>query len=130
MTDYRVVFDDPDDLEAPTKILVPAPEWMEIAMSGGLPPIWVYWQLQDDEQQAISEGRHANFKHDPEKLALQYTSPRIDPLTEEEAIEYLIMKDLPRRVWAKEHNRPMFRIVKKDAIPTDRTFRNAWEMAA
>lgn len=130
MTDYRIVFDDPDDLEAPTKILVPAPEWMEIAMSGGLPPIWVYWQLQDDEQRAVAEGRHKEFKHDPEKLALQYTAPRIGPLTEEEAIEYLVMKDIPRRVWAKEHNRPMFKIVKRDMIPTDRTFRNAWEMAA
>ena len=130
MTDYRIVFDDPDDLEAPTKILVPSPQWMEIAMSGGLPPIWVYWQLQDDEQRAVAEGRHKEFKHDPEKLALQYTAPRIGPLTEEEAIEYLVLKDIPRRVWAKEHNRPMFKIVKRDMIPTDRTFRNAWEMAA
>ena len=130
MTDYRIVFDDPDKLDEPTKVLVPSPQWMEIAMSGGLPPIWVYWQLQDDEQQAIAEGRHKEFKHDPEKLALQYTAPRIGPLTEEEAIEYLVMKDIPRRVWAKEHNRPMFKIVKRDMIPTDRTFRNAWEMVA
>lgn len=130
MTDYRIVFDDPDKLDEPTKILVPSPQWMEIAMSGGLPPIWVYWQLQDDEQRAIAEGRHSTFKHDPERLALQYTAPRIGPLTEEEAIEYLVMKDIPRRVWAEEHNRPMFRVVKKDAIPTDRTFRNAWEMVA
>lgn len=130
MTDYRVIFEDPDQPDAPAMVLVPSDNWMADAMAGNLPPIWVYWQLQDDEQRAIAEGRHANFKHDPEKLALQYTAPRIGPLTEEEAIEYLVMKDIPRRVWAKEHNRPMFRIVKKDAIPTDRTFRNAWEMAA
>ena len=47
---------------------------------------------------------------------------------EEEAIEYLIMKDIPRRVWGKEHNRQMFRIVKKDQIPSDRSFRNAWRL--
>jgi hypothetical protein len=130
MTDYRVIFDDPDDLDAPAKVLVPAPEWMEQAMAGNLPPIWVHWQLQDDEALAIAEGRHSTFRHDPEKLALQYTAPRIGPLTEEEAIEYLIMKDIPRRVWGKEHNRPMFRIVTKDQVPSDRSFRNAWRLAA
>ena len=130
MTDYRVIFDDPDNPGEPTQILIPDPEWMEIAMSGGLPPIWVYWQLQDDEEKARAEGRHSSFYHDPERFALQHTAPRIGPLTEEEAIEYLIMKDIPRHVWAKDHNRPMFRIVKKDAIPTDRTFRSAWEMTA
>lgn len=130
MTDYRVIFEDPDFPEEPAKVLVPSDNWMADAMAGKLPPIWVYWQLQDDEAKAIAEGRHSTFEHDPDKLALQYTAPRIGPLTEEEAIEYLIMKDVPRNVWAKDHNRPMFRVVKKDAIPTDRTFRNAWRMAA
>lgn len=126
MTDYRVVFEDPDTPEEPAKVLVPSDRWMEEAMAGNLPPIWVYWQLQDDEQRAIAEGRHKEFKHDPEKLALQFTAPRVGPLTEEEAIEYLCMKDLPRKVWAQQHNRQMFRIVKKDQVPSDRTFRNAW----
>lgn len=130
MTDYRVVFEDPDHPEQPAMILVPSPNWMKMAMEGGLPPIWVYWQLQDDEQRAIDEGRHDTFEHDKDKWELQYTAPRIGPLTEEEAIEYLIMKDIPKRVWAKEHNRPMFKIVKTDQIPTDRSFRDAWRLAA
>lgn len=130
MSKYRVIFEDPDFPEDAAKILVPAPEWIEQAMAGNLPPIWVYWQLQDDEQKAIEEGRHDTFKHDPEKLELQYTAPRIGPLTEEEAIEYLIMKDIPKRVWAKEHNRPMFKIVTKDQVPSDRSFRNAWRLSA
>lgn len=130
MNQYRVIFEDPDQPEAPAMVLAPSDEWMEMAMAGGLPPIWVYWQLQQDEEQAIAEGRHETFEHDPEKLALQYTAPRIGPLTEEEAIEYLIMKDIPRRVWGKEHNRPMFKIVTKDQVPTDRQFRNAWRLAA
>ena len=90
----------------------------------------LFRSLQDDEQQAIAEGRHSEFKHDPEKLAAQYTAPRIGPLTEQEALEYLIMKDLPRKCWAEQHNRPMFKIVTVDQVPSDRTFRNAWEMAA
>ena len=60
-TKYRVVFDDPDALDEPTKVLVPSQQWLDEAMAGGLPPIWVYWQLQDDEQQAIKEGRHSTF---------------------------------------------------------------------
>ena len=127
-TKYRVVFDDPDALDEPTKILVPARQWLDEAMSGALPPIWVYWQLQDDEQKAIDEGRHEGFEHDPEKHALQWTAPRIGPLTEEEAMEYLCMKDLPRKCWAEKHNRPMFKIVRTEQVPSDRQFRNAWEM--
>ena len=84
-------------------------------------PISVYWELQDDEQQAIAEGRHEKFQHDRAKWELQFTAPRIGSLTEEEAIEYLCMKDLPRRCWAEEHNRPMFKIVTVDQVPSDRT---------
>ncbi len=127
-TKYRVIFDDPDRLEEPTKVLVPAQQWLDQAMAGELPPIWIYWQLQDDEQKAINEGRHEDFEHDPKKHALQYTAPRIGPLTEEEAMEYLCMKDLPRKCWAEEHNRPMFKIVRTEEVPSDRQFRNAWEM--
>ena len=130
MTQYRVIFDDPDHLDEPTKVLVPSDNWIKEAMEGNLPPISVYWELQDDEQQAIAEGRHSQFQHDPEKLAAQYTAPRIGPLTEQEALEYLIMKDLPRKCWAEQHNRPMFKIVTVNQVPSDRTFRNAWEMAA
>jgi hypothetical protein len=128
-TKYRVVFDDPDNLDEATKVLVPAQQWLDEAMAGNLPPIWVYWQLQDDEAKAKAEGRHSEFKHDPEKHALQWTAPRIGPLTEEEAMEYLCMKDLPRRCWAEEHNRAMFKIVRTEEVPSDRQFRNAWEMA-
>ena len=128
-TKYRVVYDDPDALDEPTKVLVPAQEWLDEAMAGRLAPIWVHWKLRDDEQRAIDEGRHEGFEHDPYTHSLQWTAPRVGPLTEEEAMEYLVMKDLPRRCWAEEHNRPMFKIVRTDEVPTDRQFRDAWEMA-
>lgn len=128
MTKYRVIFDDPDALDETTKVLVPAQQWLDEAIAGNLPPIWVYWQLQDDENKAREEGRIESFNHDPEKHALQWRAPRIGPLTEEEAMEYLVMKDLPRKCWAEEHNRPMFKIVRTEQVPNDRQFRNAWEM--
>lgn len=130
MTKYRIIFDDPDRLDEPTKVLTPSDNWMKDAMEGNLPPINVYWDLQDDESKAISEGRHEGFKHNLDKYIRQFTAPRIGPLTEKEAIEYLCMKDLPRKCWAEEHNRPMFKIVTVDQVPTERTFRNAWEMVA
>lgn len=130
MTDYRVVYEDPDHPDEPAKVLVPSPRWVKEAMEGGkIPPIWVWWQLQDDEDKAIREGRHDTFEHDPEKLKLQFTGPRLGPLTEEQAIEYLVMKDIPRRVWSREYNRPMFKIVMVDSVPSDRQFRNAWRLS-
>ena len=130
MTNYRVIFEDPDQPDAPSMVLVPSDNWMQEAMEGNLPPISVYWALQDDEQQAIAEGRHDSFQHDPDKYMAQFTAPRIGPLSEQEALEYLIMKDIPKRVWGQDHNRPMFKIVTKDQVPSDRSFRNAWRLAA
>lgn len=129
MTDYRVIYEDPDDLDAPVHILVPSDQWMQTAMSGGLPIISIWWALQDAEQAAIDEGRHRSFRHSEEMLDAQINGPRAGKLTEEQAIEYLIMKDIPRRVWGQNHNRPMFKIVLKQNIPTNRQFRNAWRMS-
>lgn len=50
--------------------------------------------------------------------------------TYEQALEILVIKDLPRRVWdARGANRPLFMIVPREAIPADRTFRDAWRLA-
>ena len=130
MSNYRVIFEDPEQPEQPAMVLIPSDNWLEEAKAGLLPPISVYWELQDDEQQAISEGRHDTFRHDPEKHAAQWKAPRIGRLTEEEAIEYLIMKDIPRHIWSVEYNRPMFKIVRTEDVPSDRQFRNAWRLAA
>lgn len=128
MTEYVVIYEDPLYPDDPAKVLVPASEWLKLAMSGELPPIWVYWQLQEDEERAIKENRHDSFTHDTEKLLLQFTAPRVGPLTEEEAITYLIMKDVPRRVWGKTHNKPMFAITTRNKLLKDSSFRNAWRL--
>jgi hypothetical protein len=114
---YRVVFEDPAEPEAPCAVLVPAPEWLACALAGGiLPPIETY--LADQETPDGAPKLHP------------YAGP-IGPMTEEEAMEYLVMKDLPRRVWAdRTANAPRFRIVPKELVPSDRTYRNAWRLAA
>jgi hypothetical protein len=40
---YRVLFEDPEDMESPAKVLVPDPNWMACALEGNiLPPIDTY----------------------------------------------------------------------------------------
>jgi hypothetical protein len=112
---YRVVFENPDDLDAPAAVLVPDPNWMAAALAGGiLPPIDTYLQDQD-----VPDGEP---KEHP------YAAP-IGPMTEEEAIEYLIQKDIPPQVWRDyKGNRCIMKIVPVELIPTDRSFRNAWKI--
>jgi hypothetical protein len=112
---YRVVFENPDDLDAPAAVLVPDPNWMAAALAGGiLPPIDTYLQDQD-----VPDGEP---KEHP------YAAP-IGPMTEEQAIEYLIQKDIPPQVWRDyKGNRCIMKIVPVELIPTDRSFRNSWKI--
>jgi len=128
MTDYRIIYEDPNRPDLPACIITPAPEWMEKAKAGELPKINIWLDLMDDEQKAIDEGRLSSFEHDFDKWERQFTGPKTGPLTEEEAITYLIMKDVPRSVWSKQHNRCMLRVMKAQNIPKNRSFRNAWEI--
>ena len=113
---YRVLFEDPTQPDAPVSVLVPDPNWMAAALAGNiLPPIDTYLRDRD-----VPDGQP---KEHP------YAKP-LGPMTEEEAIEYLIMKDIPRHIWSQEYNRPMFKVVKTEDVPSDRQFRNAWRLAA
>jgi hypothetical protein len=112
---YRVLFEDPAEPDAPAAVLVPDPNWMAAALAGGvLPPIDTY--LRD---QNVPDGQP---KEHP------YAEP-IGPMTEEEAIEYLIQKDIPPQVWRDyQGNRIIMKIVPVELIPSDRSFRNAWKV--
>lgn len=112
---YRVLFEDPTQPDAPAAVLVPDPNWMAAALAGGvLPPIDTY--LRD---QNVPDGQP---KEHP------YAAP-IPAMTEEEAIEYLIMKDIPPQVWRDyQGNRAVMKIVPVELIPSDRSFRNAWKI--
>jgi len=113
---YRVVFEDPSEPDAPAKVLVPDPNWLACALAGNvLPPIDTY--LSDQE---VPDG---------EPKSHPYAEP-IGPMTEEEAIEYLVMKDIPRHIWNNEgSNRRLLVITSVDNVPSDRTYRNAWRIA-
>ena len=112
---YRVLFENPNDLDAPASVLVPDPNWMAAALDGNvLPPIDTY--LRD---QNVPDGEP---KEHP------YAEP-IDAMTEEEALEYLVMKDISPSIWRDYiGNRTIMKIVPVELIPTDRTFRNSWRI--
>lgn len=113
---YRVLFENPTDPEAPAAVLVPDPNWMAAALAGDvLPPIDSY--LHD---QNVPDGQ---LKEHP------YAKP-IGAMTEEEAIEYLVMKDISPQVWRDyKGNRSVLKIVPIEMIPSDRSYRNAWRIA-
>jgi len=112
---YRVVYENPDEMDAPAAILCPDPNWMACALAGDiLPPIETY--LRDAQ---VPDGEP---KEHP------YAKP-IGPMSEEEAIEYLIMKDCPPQVWRDySGNRSILKIASVEKIPNERNFRNAWKI--
>ena len=112
---YRVVFEDPATPDEPAKVLVPDPNWMACALEGNiLPPIDTY-----QRDRLVSDGQP---KEHP------YAKP-IGPMTEEEAIEYLVMKDIDPAVWQEYRgNRTIMKIVPVELVPSDRSFRNAWKI--
>ncbi len=122
-TDYRVIWQDPDNLDEPCKITSPDPNWLACAKAGGiLPDVRVYWALQEDESKP-------DFKKHTRGYLLHNTKP-IDAMTEEQAIEYLIMKDIPQRVWRdyEKANNPRLIICNKHQLPETRMWRNAWKI--
>ena len=112
---YRILFENPAEPDAPASVLCPDPNWMAAALAGGvLPPIDTY---QRDRN--VADGQP---KEHP------YAEP-IGPMTEEEAVEYLVMKDIGPQVWRDyTGNRCIMKIVPIELIPSDRSFRNAWKI--
>jgi len=112
---YRVLFEDPTQPDAPASVLVPDPNFMAATLSGNvLAPIDTY--IRD---QSVPDGQP---KEHP------YAEP-VGAMTEEEAIEYLIKKDISPQVWRDyQGNRTIMKIVPVELIPSDRSFRNAWKI--
>lgn len=145
---YCVVWEDPDDLDQPMKITTPDPNWLAAALNGGvLPKVERYNEIvfgcfegNDPEPKATYVGIHSErnaakwctLGEDRSYRIVDYSSIHGSepegPLTEEEALEYIVQKDVPQHVWAERRNRQTFRIVPRSSIPKDRTDRNAWRL--
>jgi hypothetical protein len=123
-TEYRIVWEDPKEPDSPAKITHPDPNWMACALQGGiLAPVESHMELRKDEAQP-------DFVRHTRGPELLHNTKPIDAMTEEEAIEYLIMKDIPQHVWRdyETANKPRLVICKKDQLPQKRTWRNAWKI--
>lgn len=121
-TDYRVVYE--DSVDECAKVLIADPNWLSCALQGGiLPPVWVYHELAKDEAQP-------DFKKHTRGYLLHQTEP-IGPLTEEQALEYLIQKDISPSIWQTwdEGNKPKMVICTKQQLPSTREWRNAWQIS-
>ena len=120
---FAIMWEDPDSIDDPLRITIPSPAWWAMALHGGiLPPVEVYWALRADEEQP-------DFRRHTRGHLLHETTP-MRAMTEEEAIEYLIMKDIPQRVWRDyKGNRTILKIVPRSLIPTNREHRNAWKIS-
>lgn len=121
-TEYVVVYE--DNIDEPVKIMIPDPNWMACALHGGiLPPVWVYHELAKDEAQP-------DFKKHTRGYLLHETKP-MEAMTEEDAIEYLIQKEVPKHVWVNSNkiNKPKMVICKKDQLPQTRMWRDSWKIS-
>lgn len=119
---YCILYEENED--EPVKVIHPDPSWMACAIHGGvLPPVWVYLVLAEDE-------KAYTFEKHTQGYLLHETQP-IGPMTEEEAMEYLVFKDVPREVWERwdRGNRPKMLICRKDQLPKVRTWRDAWRLS-
>jgi hypothetical protein len=123
-TEYCVVYEDIDmDCCA---VYHPSPEAMTALMHGDVfPPVWVYWELKKDE------AKPDFTRHSEGRGYLLHDTPREGPKTEEEALLYLIMKDVPQHIWRnyETSNSVHLKIIRREQQP-DREFRNAWRIAA
>jgi hypothetical protein len=122
-TEYCVVYEDIDmDCCA---VYHPSPEAITALMHGDVfPPVWVYWELKKDEAKPdFTRHTRSHLLHD---------TPREGPKTEEEALLYLIMKDVPEHIWRNynKSNSIKMKICKKNQLPQSREFRDSWRVAA
>ena len=119
---YAVLWEDPEEPDAPAKVTRPSPAWLGMALHGGiLPPVEAYLALAEDEATpGFVQHTRGHLLHNSEPLPA---------MTEEQAMEYLVKAFIPTRVWRDYRgNRIILRIVPSHLIPTDRIFRGAWRI--
>jgi hypothetical protein len=158
---YRVVYEDPHDPEAPARVLVPDPHWMAYALHGNvLPAIEAYHKFplihRYERNGILTEVKCDGINSGTVKMRMEsdgwtklgekynkplaeargltlHSAPVLPVMTEKQAILYLVMKDTPPEVWKDfvleiPSNRRKLIICKKDQVPSDRKYRNAWEI--
>ncbi len=125
---YRVVFEDLDQAHA--KILIPDPNFLGAALTGGILVDVENYELDRQKMQAWLDAGNdpSEFSWDKVGGALHPYADPIEAMTEEEAIEYLIIKDLPPHVRNQgKRNAPSYVVTEVSNVPWNRLHRNVWE---
>ena len=141
--EHCVLYEHPYDLEATCPVMHPSGRFLAELMAGGIhPPIEAVHNQQlliiskSGEYTVVSKRDAAEWReqHAPIATEIVVDNRRCHnevegPMSYEQAIEYCILKDIPRRVWdeSNNHNYQKFWIVNKDTVK-DRTYRNAWQL--
>jgi len=106
---YHIVWENGEGVSVTT----PSGSWLKMALEGGiLPPVEAYHALEFDGGR-ITNGHvlHADV---------------MPAMSEEQAMEYLLRKDVPREVWDRPGaNWKAYSIQERDHLPS-RSFRDAW----
>lgn len=100
-TQYAVLYEE----QGQARICHPDPHFVAQLMQGGV----------------ICDMRQNGTLDEKGTPRMEGTGKVLPPLTEEEAVQYVAWRDVPAHVNRVE-------IILRSAIPTDRTFRNAWVM--
>ena len=122
-TEYCVVYED-IDMDT-VSVMHPDPHCMAMLMHGHLmPPAWVKLKIKEDEQRpdfTCLSDFSGHLLHETEPMG---------PLTEEQAVEYLIQTVIPKHIWENwdSGNKPKMVICKKSQLPK-RDWRNAWRIS-
>lgn len=131
---YRVVFEVPmADFGSYAGVLVPDPNWLAMALAGGyLPPVEAVVADLGKMYAWCADNDPLDFDWDKVGGVCFPYLPPIGAMTEEQAIEALVMICLPPAIWADygRANRHRFKIVRRGMVPDDRSYRNAWRLAA
>ena len=112
-TEYCIVYED-IDMDA-VFVMHPDPHCMAMLMHGHLmPPAWAKMKAREAGQGYL----------------LHETEP-MGPLTEEEAVEWLIQTTVPKHIWENWNsgNKPKMVICTKKQLPATREWRDAWTIS-
>lgn len=130
MTKLRVIYE--DKLIGGVAYLCPSDKYVKRCMEGDVPPLSHVFSMRKKEAEFAKRNNNNNegFTHSEEDLEIERNGSKLPPMTEIEAIWYIIMKDVPQEIWATGGNRRRFKIVTEDQIHLHNfNFNQAWELS-
>lgn len=139
---YVGAWHDPFEAAAPMKVTTPSGRCISELMKGGIhPPLEAHlgakillvaksgkYDVVDQIDAPEWRQRHGEIVNEWIVDYRRCHAETAPPMGLEDAIEYVLMKDVPHYVWGTKRNRRMFAVMDRSRIPKDRRLRNAWKL--